>query len=113
MIHCAILSFYKLSLYALPTEFRPDFGAEMVALFQEVLKRAAQLLLQFAFASRFHPVPPGRSAAGNPLALDAIALGDAIGDGLVDIFVAGVDFYQVWRGLGDGRFTADARTNHR
>jgi hypothetical protein len=35
------------------------------------------------------------------------------GDGIPDIFVAGVESYQVWRGSGDGTFSAGERSSHR
>ena len=44
-----------------------------------------------------------------PPRVQAIALGDLNGDGLV----AGVESYQVWRGEGNGRFTADVRSYYR
>jgi len=40
-------------------------------------------------------------------------LADLTGNGLVDILVAGVDSYQVWRGEGNGRFTADPAAKYR
>jgi len=39
--------------------------------------------------------------------------GERLGDGHADIFVAGVESYQVWPGQGNGRFTADARAKFR
>ena len=41
-----------------------------------------------------------------------IALGDVTGDGVVDVFVAGVESYQVWRGEGNGRFTSGSHTKY-
>jgi hypothetical protein len=32
---------------------------------------------------------------------------------LVDIFVAGVEAYEVWQGLGNGRFASNGRFSHR
>jgi hypothetical protein len=39
----------------------------------------------------------------------AITVGDADGDGIADILVAEVGAFQLWRGQGDGRFTAYPR----
>ena len=44
---------------------------------------------------------------------NAIALGDVTGDDVVDAFVAGLETYQVWRGVGNGRFTNDPVGSYR
>lgn len=43
----------------------------------------------------------------------ALAVGDVTGDGLLDIFVADVNTYRVWRGEGNGRFAAGPATGYR
>ena len=58
----------------------------------------------------------GQFKAGQRINLDryeALTIGDLTGDGIPDVFVGGPTSYQVWRGDGDGHFSAYSRSAYR
>jgi len=58
----------------------------------------------------------GRFRAGQRInygRYDAVTVGDVTGDGIMDVFVGGPDSYQIWRGDGDGSFSAYGRSPYR
>lgn len=58
----------------------------------------------------------GRFRAGQRInygRYDAVTVGDVTGDDVMDVFVSGPDSYQVWRGEGDGRFSAMGHSAYR